>query len=61
MSLIAASQNHSMSSSARFKSSLKVSMPCWSMKRLSRLRAMTSSLGSQITSPITTGCMAFEV
>jgi hypothetical protein len=31
------------------------------MKRLSRLLAITSELGSQITSPITTGCMAFEV
>src|SRR4030088_694095 len=56
MSLIAASQNQAMSPSARFRSSSKVSMPCLSMKRLSRLFSITSGLGSQITSPMTTGC-----
>src|ERR1700675_3832301 len=56
MSLIAASQNHSISSSARLSSSAKVSMPCWSMNRFSRLFEITSGLGSHITSPITTGC-----
>src|SRR5437879_2025305 len=61
MSLIAASQNHSMSSSARFNSSSKVSMPCRSMNLLSRLRSTTSRLGSHITSPITTGCMRLIV
>src|SRR5262245_41164580 len=57
MSLIAASQNHSMSSFARSSSSLKVAMSWRSMNRFSRLLATTSSLGFQITSPMTTGCI----
>src|SRR5579864_820557 len=56
MSRMAASQNHSMSPSARFNSSANVSIPCRSMKRLRRLRSTTSGLGRQMTSPITTGC-----
>src|SRR6266446_6179742 len=60
MSLIAASQNHSMSASARFSSSANVAMSWRSMNRFSRLFATTSSLGFQITSPMTTGCIASD-
>src|SRR6185437_5902963 len=60
MSSIAASQNHSRSPSARARSSLKVAMPCRSMNFLSLLFAITSGLGSQITSPITTGCIVLD-
>src|SRR5258706_13787027 len=60
ISLIAASQNHSMSASARFSSSANVAMSWRSMNRFSRLFATTSSLGFQITSPMTTGCIASD-
>src|SRR5258707_9366536 len=60
MSLIAASQNHSMSASARLSSSANVAMSWRSMNRFSRLFATTSSLGFQITSPMTTGCIASD-
>ncbi len=58
MSLIAASQNHSRSASARRSSSAYEAMSCRTMNCFRRLRAITSSLGSQITSPMTTGCIA---
>src|SRR5258708_35954182 len=61
MSLTAASHNLSMSSSARLSSSSNVSIPWRSMNRLRRLFSMTSGLGSQITSPITTGCTGLIV
>src|SRR5260370_23329799 len=60
MSLIAASQNRSMSASARCSSSANVAMSWRSMNRFSRLLATTSSLGFQITSPMTTGCIASD-
>src|SRR5215467_2269890 len=60
MSLMAASQNHSMSSFARSSSLLKVAISWRSMNRFSRLLAMTSALGSQITSPMTTGCIDLD-